>query len=143
MHSRGTYDDARLILELYEARREERLRSAREWFVARCRPNSLDELTALCPAGSDEHKYFRMVTTYWEMVASFVTAGVLHRELFFQSHRELLLVWLRLQPVIAALRERNADAAAYANLEAVALEYREHMERRSPGSFAAFADRVG
>lgn len=143
MHARATYDDARLILELYQTRREERMRRARDWFSSRCRPRSLDELDALCAPGSDEQKYFRMVTSYWEMVASFVTAGVLHRELFFQSNRELLLVWLRLQPIVAALRERNVDGTAYANLEAVAKEYAEYLERRSPGFMAAFAARVG
>ena len=33
-----TYDDARLVLKLYELRRDEKLRAAREWFVGRFFP---------------------------------------------------------------------------------------------------------
>lgn len=143
MQSRATYDDARLILELYESRREDRLRRARAWFIANFRPKTLEDLSALCPRGSDEHAYYRMVTTYWEMVASFVTSGVLNRELFYQSGRELLLVWTRMEPVIAALRERNEDPEAFANLENVARSFIEYLDRRSPGTYAAFASRVG
>ena len=109
MQSRATYDDAKLILELYEMRREERMRKARSWFVASFRPRSAADLAALCPRGSDESASYRMVATYWEMVASFLTSGVLNKELFYQSGRELLLVWGRLHDVVAELREQQAD----------------------------------
>ena len=141
MHARATYDDARLILELYETRREERMRKARAWFTGSFRPKSLDDFAALCPAGSDENASYRMVTTYWEMVASFVTSGVLNQELFFQSGRELLLVWERLRPILPGLREKNADQFAYANLETVAQAYIAYLDRRSPGTYEAFASR--
>jgi hypothetical protein len=141
MHSRATYDDARLILSLYETRREERLRKARAWFAGSFKPRSLEDFAALCPPGSDENASYRMVTTYWEMVASFVTSGVLSQELFFQSGRELLLVWERLREILPALREKNKDPFAYANLEAVATAYIEHLDRRAPGTYAAFSAR--
>ena len=35
MHPRPTYDDANLILRLYEMRRDERMREARAWFTAK------------------------------------------------------------------------------------------------------------
>jgi hypothetical protein len=141
MHARATYDDARLILSLYETRREERLRKARAWFAGSFKPRSLDDFAALCPPGSDENASYRMVTTYWEMVASFVTSGVLSQELFFQSGRELLLVWERLREILPALREKNKDPFAYANLEAVATAYVEYLDRRAPGTYAAFSAR--
>ncbi len=141
MHPPATYDDARLILQLYEARREERMRKARAWFTASFRPRTLDEFSALCPPGSDENASYRMVATYWEMVASFITAHVLDQELFFQSGRELLLVWERLRDILPALRERNADAFAYANLETVARAYIVYLEKKSPGTYAAFSAR--
>lgn len=141
MHSRPTYDDARLILSLYETRREERLRKARAWFAGSFKPRSLEDFAALCPPGSDENASYRMVTTYWEMVASFITSGVLSQELFFQSGRELLLVWERLREILPALREKNKDPFAYANLEAVATAYIEHLDRKAPGTYAAFSAR--
>jgi hypothetical protein len=141
MQAPATYDDARLILQLYEIRREERMRKARAWFSSSFRPRTLDDFTALCPAGSDENASYRMVVTYWEMVASFITANVLDQELFFQSGRELLLVWERIRDILPALREKNSDAFAYSNLEIVAKAFIAYLERRSPGTYPAFSTR--
>ena len=141
MQSHATYDDAKLILSLYETRREERMRKARAWFSGSFKPRSLDDFTALCPPGSDENASYRMVTTYWEMVASFVASGVLDQELFFQSGRELLLVWERIRDILPALREKNKDPFAYANLETVAAAYIAYLDRKAPGTYAAFSAR--
>ena len=110
--SQPTYDDAQLILKLYELRREERLRKARAWFSSSFRVRMIDDFTRLCPVGSDENASYRMVVTYWEMVASFVTSGVLHKELFFQSGRELLFVWERIRDLVPGVRETTSDATA-------------------------------
>ena len=142
MQARATYDDARLIIELYETRREERMRKARAWFASSFRPKSLDDFAALCPPGSDENASYRMVTTYWEMVASFLTSGVLNKELFYQSGRELLIVWARLHEIVAELREQQVDPHYYGNLEAAAKEYIDYLERRAPGAYEAFLKRV-
>src|SRR3977135_2799931 len=91
--ARATYDDVNLVIKLYEMRREERLRDARRWFAASFKVKTFDEFTTLCPPGSDPNASYRMVATYWEMVASFLTSGVLNAELFYQSGRELLFVW--------------------------------------------------
>jgi hypothetical protein len=88
MSTTATYDDVNLICRLYEMRRDARLRAAREWFLSKFKPGSVEEIGVLAPGGSEENAYFRMVVTYWEMVASFVTAGVLNQELFFQSGQE-------------------------------------------------------
>src|SRR5271163_4655080 len=84
MDQQATYDDVKLVLQLYEMRREEKLREARKWF-AKFNARTWAEKNELCPPGSDQDAFFRMVVTYWEMVASFITAGVLHQELFLQS----------------------------------------------------------
>jgi hypothetical protein len=137
-----TYDDVKLILQLYEMRREERLRKARAWFATSFKVKTLEEFDALCPPGSDSNASYRMVTTYWEMVASFIASGVLHAELFFQSGRELLLVHERLRDVLPLLRERNHDGTSLANLEAVAGQFAAWWERRSPGDCEAFSRRI-
>ena len=142
MQARATYDDAQLIVKLYDMRREDRLRRARAWFSASFHAQSADALNALCPPGSDESTSYRMVTTYWEMVASFVASGVLNPELFYQSGRELLLVWTRIEGILAAVREQQKDPMYYSNLEAAAREYIAYLEARAPGSYQAFAARV-
>jgi hypothetical protein len=137
-----TYEDANLILKLYDIRREDKLRAARDWFVKNARFESFEDFAKLCPPGSQENAYFRQVTSYWDMAASFVTAGVLHHELFFQSNRELLLVWVRIRKVLPEARERFQDPTNAQNLETVARQFQEWMDRQSPEMFEAFANRI-
>src|ERR1039458_3640280 len=92
MPTQATYDDANLILRIYELRREEKLRKAREWFSANFHAASLEDMQRIVPPGSQENAYFRMVVSYWEMVAALVTSGVLNQDLFFQTNGELLFV---------------------------------------------------
>lgn len=142
MSSCATYDDVSLVLRLYELRRESRMREARRWFVQNCKVKSLKEQAALCPPGSDEGEYFRQVVTYWDMAASFVTAGVLQQELFFESNREMLLVWERIKPIAGEYREKTGDTQAWGNLEQVAEHYQEWMKKRGPKCYDAFVKRV-
>ncbi len=137
-----TYDDVNLILRLYELRREEKLRKAREWFGFFFKARSLDDFNRLCPPGSDENTYYRMVTSYWEMAASFVTGGVLNERLFFQSGRELLYVWEKIRDLVPLSREASKDNNILKNVETVAQLFIKWMESQSPGSYAAFSARV-
>jgi hypothetical protein len=142
--TRPTYDDAYMILRLYEMRREERLRKARAWFTANFKVKSFDELTKLAPAGSDENASYRMVITYWDMAASFITNGVLDKELFFQSNRELLLVWERFKGVLPEVRERYKDPELYGHLEQVGIEFARYFEIKSGSdAYQAFLVRIG
>jgi len=143
LRSRATYDDVNLILHLYEMRREDKMREARNWFVKNFRPQTLEEMQKLVPVGSDENAFFRQVTSYWDMVASFIVGGVLSEDLFFESNRELLLCWVRVRPFLGALREFNKDPFTLHNLEKVSLKYIEWLNARAEGSFEAFAKRVG
>jgi hypothetical protein len=138
----GTYDDVNLILRLYDLRREPRLREARAWFVSKFYVNSVEEMMQLCPPGSEENASMRMVVSYWDMAASFITAGILKKELFFESNREMLLTWERMKPIVAALRERFQDPLAWHNLETVAKDFVEWMEKRAPGSHKAWLERL-
>ena len=142
MTPRPTYDDANLILRLYELRREERLRKARAWFTANFKVKSWEDIQKVAAPGTDENASYRMVVTYWDMVASFVTSGVLHKELFFQSGRELLLVFERLRDVLPQIREVNKDPQLYHNLETVGNEFAAHFKARSGEAYEAFLKRI-
>ena len=139
----ATYDDANLLLRLYEMRREEKMREARAWFVANFKPKSMADIQQLCPPGSENNARMRMVSTYWDMAASFVTAGVLNADLFYANNREMLLVAIRLRPVLAEIRAAYKDPTFLANLETVAQQYSDHLNKVSPGTLDAFVARVG
>jgi hypothetical protein len=141
--AQATYDDANLVLRLYEFRREEKMREARAWFVANFKPKSMADIQELCPPGSENNARMRMVTTYWDMAASFVTAGVLNPELFFASGREMLLVALRMRHVLNDIRAAYQDPGFLGNLETVAQQFTEYLNRTSPGAYEAYAARVG
>lgn len=142
MPTPSTYDDANLILRLYELRREERMRSARKWYVEHFGPLTLAEFRELCPAGSEANASFRQVSSYYEMVASFVTSGVLNEELYFQSGGELFLVFIRLEPFLGELREAFKNPGVYRNLEAVAGRYAAYINRNDPNAADAFRTRI-
>jgi len=141
--SQATYDDANLLLRLYEIRREPKLREARAWFVANFKPKSLADIQELCPPGSENNARMRMVVTYWDMAASFITAGVLNPELFFANNREMLLVWVRVRKLIPEMRAAYKEPTFWENLEAVGQQFITYLERTSPGAFEAFSARVG
>ncbi len=137
-----TFDDVNLVLRLYETRRDERLREARRWFIASFKPKSFEAFQALCPPGTEQNASYRMVTSYWEMVASFVTSGVLNPELFFQSGRELLLCWERVRDIVPAIRDTYRNPLELKNLQSVAEHYIEWWNAHAPGAYEAFSKRI-
>jgi hypothetical protein len=143
MTTKPTYDDANLILRLYEMRRDEKMRTARDWFAQNFHFKSLEEFNRQCPASSSMNAYSRMVTSYWEMVASFITSGVLNQELFFQSGMELLFVWERIRELLPQIREANKNPAYLQNMEAVAKAFINWLDERAPEAHVAFAARIG
>ena len=141
--SRATFDDVNLILRLYEMRRDDRMRAARSWYIENFKVRTIEEWTALCAPGTDANASYRMVTSYWEMVASFINTGVLNAELFYQSGRELLFTYARLRFVLPALREKLGNANELKNLELAAENYITWWNQQSPGAYEAFCKRIG
>jgi hypothetical protein len=139
---KATFDDVRLILKLYDMRREPRLREARRWFTGSFKAKTLEDFNALCPGGSEQQASYRMFTTYWEMVASFITSGVLNEELFFQSGRELLFCWERVRDVLPHIRELYKNPVELRNVETVAKMYIAWWNAEAPGAYDAFSRRV-
>ncbi len=142
MEQQSTYDDVNLILRLYELRREAKLRHAREWMAKNFKASTMEQFLELCPLGSDNNAYFRMVVSYWEMVASFITGGVLNQELFFQSGGELLFTYEKVRDLLPHARQAFQNPFYLKNLEIVAESFAKWMDRRAPGSYAAFQARV-
>ena len=142
MPTPATYDDANLILRLYELRREEKLRAARSWFTRSFKPHSLQEVQELTPLGSEQDTYLRMVLSYWEMVASFVNSGVLNFELFAESGTELLLVWTRVRKMASEARVAFKAPRLYENLEKVGQMMIDRMNADNSEAYAVFEKRV-
>jgi len=117
--SKATYEDANLILKLYDLRREEKLRAARQWFTSEFRPQTFDDVKAVLMPGHPGNTAFRMVVSYWDMAASFAVRGPLNAALLLESAGELIGVWALIEPFIAELREMVQLPEFLRNLEEV------------------------
>ena len=135
----ATYQDAEIVLRLYDMRREEKLRTARAWFAGSFSAQSVAEAIEKYPPGSDHNAYFRQVSTYWEMAASFVVKGIVHDELFFENNGELLLVWVKMKSFIEDMRQVRKNPLLYRNLEKVATRHIQWMNQNAPEAYETFA----
>jgi hypothetical protein len=137
-----TFQDAQLLLSLYELRREPTFRLARKWFAASFHPLTTQEFLSLCPAGSDQEAYFRMVYSYWEMASSLVTAGILNEELFVHNSSELLLVWERIRPLVSQWRFAWNNPKTVKNIEEVALRAARYLNEGHPEAHATYVANI-
>ena len=110
---------AELLLQLYETRREPALREARDWWVTKFHPSSAKDVLRIW-VGRESAPY-RMVTTYWEMAASFVTLGAIDPAMFHAANTEYLAVYAKLRPYLAEVRELAAYPGYLKHLEKVVL----------------------
>ena len=111
---RQKQEEAGLILKLYELRREETMRKARNWYFREFHPESVaDFSTALF---SENSGYVRMVVTYWDMAAALVNNGAISLELFNDSNGEHIGVFAKIEPILGEIRNAYAPQFA-ANLE--------------------------
>ena len=99
-----THADADLLLHLYEIRRDPELRRARQWFLTEFKPGAWSEIRARYLSHSEEDRWFRMTTSYWEMVGTLIAQGVLHQDLFFDHTGEDVVTWERCKSWIAEAR---------------------------------------
>ncbi|HLL72464.1 MAG TPA: hypothetical protein VK363_13565 [Pyrinomonadaceae bacterium] len=98
-------EDVNIILRLYELRREETMRKARDWFLTDFNPESTQDLLAVM-VGKDNSAY-RMVSSYWDMAATFVNHGTIDEQLFNDIHFEHIAVYAKLQPFLAEFRAHS------------------------------------
>jgi hypothetical protein len=139
---RATYEDAALIMRLYELRREEKLRKAREWFLADFKANSIRDIEQHYPHGSEQNAYMRMVISYWDMAASFLMREIVHEELFFENSGELLGVWERIKPFVEDVRTAMHNPTLYRHLEKAAQKHMAWLEQNAPGAYEAYQARI-
>ena len=109
--------DALAILKLYELRGEPLMREARRWFFSSFSPSSGREIVALLLSGERASAYYRMVASHWEVAAALVNHGGIDERLFLEANSEHLVVFARLQPFIAEIRETIGEPDYLLNLE--------------------------
>ncbi len=107
-------EGADLILKLYDLRREALMREARDWFIG-FNPESLQEILDVM-YGKHSARY-RMVVSYWDMAAALVNHGAIDEEMFNDANGEHLVVFAKVEPFLAEIRETNGSPKYLSQLE--------------------------
>jgi L-rhamnose mutarotase len=117
---------AELILKLYELRREEVMRQARNWFFT-FNPESAEDVAAV--ARGEHSAYYRMVTSYWDMACSFVNHGAIDEQMFLDANGEQNFVFAKVQPFIAEIRQMSNNPSYLAHMEKLIMRQPEAEQR--------------
>ena len=109
MAQKPTVEQARLILELYNLRREPEIRKAREWWLTTFWPTCADDFIKVAmDFGSQENNWLRQVGSYWGIATTFVLNGLINEKLFFEPSfcGELYFIFAKVRPFLKEIREK-------------------------------------
>ena len=137
MQTKPTHEQAQLHLEIYDLRREAKLRQARDWFAKNFIVNNADDVFRIAPFGTETGAFFGMVIGYWEQACALLNYGLLHEDLFFETSGEFFGVWEQVKPVVPQFREQFKNKQVLTHLERVAQRFETWSEKRNPGHIAA------
>jgi len=133
MATKPTHEQAQLQLQIFEQRREARLRQARDWFFNNYFADTMEEAMRIAAPGTENGTFFMMVVGYWDQACALLNYGLLHEDLFFETNGEFFGVWERVKPTIKEGRQQWANQLFLAHLENAAKRYETWIETRSPG----------
>lgn len=137
METKPTHEQAQLHLQVYDLRREPRLRQARDWFQQNYIVETIDDAMRIAAPGTEHGAFVGMVIGYWEQACALLNYGLLNEDLFFETSGEFFGVWELLKPVVPEFREKFADKNLLGNLEKAAQRFEVWSNKRSPGHIAA------
>jgi hypothetical protein len=118
------YHDADIVLRLYDLRREPVMRESRRALIAGYNPVSLEQCLAVTAPDHPLNAAYRQCSTFWEMAYGMIKHGIVHGDYMMESNGEGMLIYSRVEPWLAELREKTGPFA-FANAEWVA----NHCER--------------
>jgi len=137
METKPTQEQAQLHLQIYDMRREARLRQGRDWIFKNYFVDNLEDAMRIAAPGTETGALAMMVFSYWEQACALLNYGLLHEGLFFETSGEFFGVWELVKPTIPQGREKFANKQFLAHMEKAAQRYETWIERRSPGHLAA------
>src|SRR5439155_25041445 len=97
MESKPTFEQAQLHLQVYEMRREPKLRQARDWFFANYFATNLDDAMRIAAPGTETGAFYMMVVSYWDQACALLNYGLLHEGLLFEPSGESFGGWERVK----------------------------------------------
>ena len=113
------YDDAKLVLKLYDLRRETVMRASRSALVGQFWPKSYDDVQAIMKPDHPMNAAFRQCTGYWEMAFGMAKHGIVHPDYLAEHAGEGFFLYAKVKPWLAELRAAGFPRA-FLNAEWVA-----------------------
>jgi hypothetical protein len=98
------HHDADLILKLYDLRREAVMRQSRATLV-HWLPRTYEDVVAITKLSHPDNAAWRQVSSYFEMAYSFARHGIVHADFLAENAGEGLLLFAKLEPHLARLRQ--------------------------------------
>jgi hypothetical protein len=132
-----THEQGQLQLQIYDLRREAKLRQARDWFFRNYFVDTFDDSIRIAAPGTENGALAMMVLSYWEQACAYLNHGLLHEDLFFETSGEFYGVWDRVKGIVPEGRDRFVNKQFLVNVEKAAQRYETWIESRSPGHIAA------
>ncbi len=132
---KADYNDADLVLRLYETRRETVMRESRA-AIGKFWPKTYEEVQAVMKPDHPMNPAYRQIASYWEMVYGIVRHGIVNPDFFLESNGEGMFFFAKIHPFLAEIR-RDTSPTALGNTEWVATE-----TEKGKKMFAAFQARV-
>ena len=140
METKPTHEQAQLHLQVYDMRREARLRQGRDWFFKNYFVDTVDDAMRIAAPGTESGAFVGMVLSYWEQACALLNYGLLHEDLFFETSGEFFGIWERVKGIVPQARERFMYKQHLAQMEKAAQRYEAWIESRSPGHIAAMRE---
>src|SRR3989454_2937129 len=137
MATKPTHEQAQLHLQVYEQRREAKLRQARDWFFKSYFVENFEDSARIAAPGTENGALAMMVLSYWEQACALLNYGLLHEDLFFETSGEFFGVWELAKPIVPQARELFKSKQFLGHLEKAAQRYETWIESRSPGHIGA------
>ena len=136
MANNPTFEQAQLHLQIFEMRRESKLREARDWYFKNYFPENLEDSMRIAAPGTQGGTFVMMVLGYWEQACAFLNYGLLHEDLFFETSAEFFPVWERMRPAIQEARKLWSNPNFLGHIEKAAERFEGWSEKRAPGGIA-------
>ena len=115
-----TQEDAKLLLQLYDLRREKVLRRARDFVQRDCKFKDYKDFTKRYPEGTKERTYVGMALGYWDLACTLVLKGLLNEDLFNSTNFEHVAMWYKFRSLAENWRKEFQYPGIMQALETVA-----------------------
>jgi len=121
MAKKADADDAKLVLRLYDMRREAEMRKARAWYAGSFWPKNADDYIKIATAFSiPENAWLRQVLSYWDMCAALVLHGTINEALYADTCGEMWFMFSKISPFIKEVRTKMETPELLLRVEKVA-----------------------